>query len=129
MFFELLQVALGNRERLSKVPSEKEWEGIYDDSGWQAVTGILLHGIDRLPVDQRPSQVFLLQWLGEGQIIEQQNRVMDERCSQVLKMLDEQGLKGTILKGQGVARLYDVRCKKEDVVARLKAFMESEARS
>ena len=106
MFFELLQVALGNRERLSRVPSDKEWEEIYDESGRQAVTGLLLHGIDRLPAEQRPSQALLLQWIGEGQVIEQQNRVLDERCCQLLKNLEEQGVRGTILKGQGIDLLY-----------------------
>ena len=114
-FFELLQVALGNRERLSRIPAAEEWEGIYEESVRQAVTGILLHGIDRLPAKQRPLQVLLLQWIGEGQMIEQQNLMMDKHCCQLLKMLEEQGLKGSILKGQGIARLYDVRGKKDDV--------------
>lgn len=106
LFFELLQVSLGNRNRLSRAPSEKEWEEIYDESGRQAVTGILLHGIDRLPAEQRPSQAVLLQWIGEGQIIEQQNRLLDERCCQLLNNLEVHGLKGAILKGQGIAKLY-----------------------
>lgn len=106
-FFELLQVALGSRERLSRVPTSDEWEEIYEESGRQAVTGILLHGIDRLPVEQRPSQMFLLQWIGEGQIIEQQNLMMDKRCVLLLKKLDEYGLHGSILKGQGISLLYD----------------------
>lgn len=107
MFFELLQVALGNRERLSRSPSEKEWEEIHDESGRQAVMGILLHGIDRLPAEQRPSQVLLFQWIGEGQMIELQNRVLDERCEVLLKKLEKYGLHGTILKGQGIAKLYN----------------------
>ena len=105
LFFDLLQVALGKRERLSRVPSAKEWEEIYEESGRQAVTGILLHGIDRLPAGQRPSQVFLLQWIGEGQIIEKQNRLLDERCVDLLKELEDYGLRGAILKGQGIACL------------------------
>ena len=107
LFFELLQIALGNRERLSAVSSAKEWAAIYDESERQAVTGILLHGIDRLPAEQRPSQAFLLQWIGVGQMVERRNRLMDERCGKLLKMLDEHGLCGTILKGQGIALLYD----------------------
>lgn len=106
MLFELLQVALGNRERLSSVPSTKEWAEIYGESERQAVTGILLHGIERLPAEQRPSQTILLQWIGIGQIIEQRNRVMDKRCGELLEKLNDYGLRGTILKGQGIARLY-----------------------
>lgn len=51
--------------------------------------------------------MFLLQWIGEGQIIEQQNLMMDKRCVLLLKKLDEYGLHGSILKGQGISLLYD----------------------
>ena len=92
MFFELLQVALGNRERLSRTPTVDEWEEIYEESGRQALTGILLHGIDRLPAEQRPSQDFLLQWIGDGQLIEQQNLMMDKRCVKLFRKMEEQGI-------------------------------------
>lgn len=107
LFFELLQASLGNRDSLSAVPTPDEWTAIYDECERQAVTGILLHGIDRLPAEQRPSQVFLLQWIGEGQMIEQQNLMMDKRCLNLLKMLKKRDLYGSILKGQGIALLYD----------------------
>ncbi|WP_170857818.1 nucleotidyltransferase family protein [Xylanibacter ruminicola] len=106
LFFELLQVALGNRERLSHVPTPEDWMGVYDESEWQAVTGILLHGIDRLPVEQRPPQDILLQWIGVGQMIEQRNHLMDKRCIELLTKLKDAGLTPTILKGQGIAQLY-----------------------
>jgi len=108
LFFELLQVVLGNRERLCLVPTAAEWTQIYAESERQAVTGILLYGIDRLPVEQRPPQALLLQWIGVGQMIEQRNRVMDERCVELLGRIREVGLRGTILKGQGIARLYNL---------------------
>lgn len=107
LFFELLQVAIENRERLSSVPFAKEWAEIYGESERQAVTGLLLHGIERLPAEQRPSQAILLQWIGIGQMIEQRNHVMDERCVDLLGKLTDYGLRGTILKGQGIAQLYD----------------------
>lgn len=107
MFFELLQVALGNRECLSRIPSNKEWADLYDESERQAVTGILLQGIEQLPAEQRPSQEVLLQWIGVGQMIEQQNHLLDERCVELLGRIKKAGLHGTVLKGQGIARLYD----------------------
>lgn len=106
LFFELLQVALGNREKLSNVPTPEGWMGVYDESERQAVTGILLHGIDRLPVEQRPPQDILLQWIGVGQMIEQRNHLMDGRCIELLRRLNDAGLTPTILKGQGIAQLY-----------------------
>ena len=42
IFFELMQIAVGNREGLSHIPSRKEWAELYDESERQAVTGILL---------------------------------------------------------------------------------------
>lgn len=106
MFFELLQVALGNRERLSCMPTPVEWLDLYDESERQAVTGILLHGIERLSAEQRPSPEVLLQWIGVGQMIEQQNHQMNECCKWLLDKLKNAGLDGTILKGQGIAQLY-----------------------
>lgn len=107
LFFELLQVALGNREKLSRVPSAQEWYELYVEAERQAITGILLHGIEKLPTEQRPSRAFLLQWIGVGQMIEQRNQLLDARCVQLLKKLDDCGLHGSILKGQGVALLYE----------------------
>ena len=106
LFFELLQVALGNRERLSVVPSAEEWTEIYAESERQAVTGILLHGIERLPAEQRPAKVFLLQWIGVGQFIKQQNSLLNDRCQELTSNLSAAGLHPTILKGQGVAQYY-----------------------
>lgn len=106
LFFELLQVALGNRDRLSKAPSAEEWEEIYAESERQAVTGILLHGIEKLPAEQRPAKVFLLQWIGVGEIIKQRNSLLNGRCKELTSNLSAAGLHSTILKGQGVAQYY-----------------------
>lgn len=106
LFFELLQVTLGNRERLSVVPSAEEWTEIYAESERQAVTGILLHGIEKLPAEQRPAKVFLLQWIGVGEIIKQQNSLLNGRCKELTSNLSAAGLHPTILKGQGIAQCY-----------------------
>lgn len=106
LFFELLQIALGNPERLSVVPSAEEWTEIYAESERQAVTGILLHGIEKLPAEQRPAKVFLLQWIGVGEIIKQQNSLLNDRCKELTSNLSAAGLHPTILKGQGIAQCY-----------------------
>ena len=107
LFFELLQISLDNGGAFSHTPTVKEWEEMYDEAERQAVTGILLHAIEKLPAEQRPSQVFLLQWIGIGQMIEQQNHLLDERCVELLGRIQDAGLYGSILKGQGIALLYD----------------------
>lgn len=106
LFFELLHAALGNRRSFSRIPSSAEWVEIYAESERQAITGILLHGIERLPVEQRPPQAFLLQWIGVGQMIEQQNSLLNSRCKELISNMSAAGLHPTILKGQGVAQYY-----------------------
>lgn len=106
LFFELLQISLDNGGAFSHTPTVKEWEEMYDEAERQAVTGILLQGIEKLPAEQRPSQEFLLQWIGIGQMIEQQNHLLDERCVDLLGRIQDAGLHGSILKGQGIALLY-----------------------
>ena len=100
-------MALGTRERLSRVPSSSEWEGLYDEADRQAIVGLLLCGLERLPAEQLPPLEVKLQWIGETQMVEFQNKVMDKRCVEMLGMLEKAGLRGTVLKGQGIARLYD----------------------
>ena len=106
LFFELLQIALGNRERLSVVPSAEEWTEMYAESERQAVIGILLHGIERLSAEQRPAKVFLLQWIGVGEIIKQRNSLLNGLCKELTSNLSAAGLHPTILKGQGIAQCY-----------------------
>lgn len=50
LFVELLQVALGRREGLSRVPSAAEWEALYEEAGKQAIVGVMLCGLERLAV-------------------------------------------------------------------------------
>ena len=114
LFFELLQVALGNRESFCRVPSDEEWMVLYDESERQAVTGILLHGIERLKANKDGTdytdllpQELLLQWIGISEQIRQGNLLLTKRCKQLQRKVSEFGYHSSILKGQGVALYYD----------------------
>ena len=48
-FFELLQVAIGTRERLSTTLSPDEWEQLYVIAKEQTLTGIAFAALERLP--------------------------------------------------------------------------------
>lgn len=105
-FHELLQISLGSRNSFSGVPLAEEWIALYDESEKQSVSGIMLAGIERLPKAQRPPQELLLQWIGVGQMIEQQNKQVNERCVDIVKVFAESGFKSCILKGQGNSLMY-----------------------
>lgn len=73
LLLELLQVAIGTRDCLSRTPSDAEWAKLYNASQTQAVVGIMADGLERLPQDQLPKKELLLQWIGMCQMIEAQN--------------------------------------------------------
>lgn len=106
LFFELLQVAVGTRERLSCCPDAAEWNRIQDLAVKQTLVGVLMDGLDRLPAEQRPPKSFLLKWIGLTQYIEQQNAVMDIRTREVVSGLENDGFRCAVLKGRGLAQLY-----------------------
>ena len=109
LFFELIQVAIGRRERLSHTPTEMEWRELYALAEKQAVIGICFCGVQRL---QRlgydiPMDLYM-KWLGMAAKIQQRNELMNRRCVEAQRMLTEEGMKSCILKGQGVAELYEI---------------------
>ena len=126
LFIELLQIALGVRDDLSRVPSAVEWQCLFDEAQRQAIAGILACGIERLPKEQQP---LTLQ-------IEQRNALTTKVCGEVVGQMEKDGLRCCVLKGQANHRYYpegmgnrrncgdvdvwvqkksDVRCKKSDV--------------
>lgn len=118
LFVELIQIALGTRTVLSRIPSENEWQQIYETAAKQSLVGVVLHGIEELRaknVELSVPKMLLLQWIGEVQMIEQQNKKLNEAAEHLTRIFKNGGLRSCVLKGQGVTRLYDVRCKKSDV--------------
>lgn len=45
LFFEFLQVAIGRRDLLSKVPTADEWGAIYGMSVKQSLVGVCFRGV------------------------------------------------------------------------------------
>ena len=111
LLFELIQVAIGSRERLSRVPSSKEWKALFNECSKQSVSGVALVGIDKMMAsDARSLEYFplelKLEWIGVGEQIRVQNKVANQRCVEVTKMFEEAGFNSCILKGQGNAMMY-----------------------
>lgn len=106
LFFELLQIALGNRERLSVTPSEAEWTELFSFAQEQTLVGIAFTGIELLPVEQRPPKMLLMQWYSLANLIKVRNAEQDRKSLAVANRFLKDGFKSVILKGQGMAQLY-----------------------
>lgn len=109
LFFELIQVAIGRRERLSHTPTEMEWRELYAMAEKQAVIGICFCGVQRfqrlgydIPMD------LYMKWLGMAAKIQQRNEVVNAQCVEVQKMMEKAGFRTYIMKGQGNSALYRV---------------------
>lgn len=108
LFYELLQVAIGNRNELSHTPASEEWRELYHLALRQALVGIAFRGVEQLPEHQRPPKTLLMQWYVAAERIKVMNSDLDRKALAVANKFLEEGFRSVILKGQGVAKLYQV---------------------
>ena len=110
LFKDLLQVSVGKCQDLTSVPSETEWKDLYRIAYNQALLGVCYVGISQLPSAQQAYLTLELkqQWLAMAAQIQKRNELMNERCAQLQQMVNNAGLKACVLKGQGVAEIYNV---------------------
>lgn len=106
LFFELLQIAIGNRQCLSTVPSNEEWQSLFQMSQKQSLVGIAFLGLQALPMEQRPLRALVLQWYSIAMQIQQRNKLTTEVCHQLVGSLEQDGFRSCIMKGQANHRYY-----------------------
>lgn len=109
LFFELIQVTIGRRNSLSRVPSSEAWNLLFNISVKQAVAGVCFCGLQRLPANQLSElpKRLMMQWFALAEGIKKRNVQMNNLCVELLQMMNNEGLRCAILKGQGVAALYN----------------------
>ena len=65
LFYELLQVSVGNKVCLSQTPSADEWGVLYAIAKKQSLVGVCFAGIRKLVLqEQAPEDMLYLTWLG-----------------------------------------------------------------
>lgn len=87
-----------------------DWDEVYRLAEEQSVVGVVLAGIERLKNDNpnfNISQEFLLQWIGEVQMIEQQNKAMNCFVDDLIEKMRKADIYTLLVKGQGVAQCYE----------------------
>lgn len=108
LFFELLKVAIGSAKCLSHTPTTDEWDELYAMAIKQSLVGICFAGVQKLQEQQQsPSEEQYLQWMGMAANILQWNEVVNKQCAEIQKKFSDCGFRSCILKGQGVAQLYN----------------------
>ena len=87
-----------------------DWEKVYQMAEEQSVVGLVLAGIERLRnvnLHLGLDQELLLQMIGEVQIIEQQNKSLNDYLAKLIEGLRENDVYTILVKGQGIAQCYE----------------------
>ena len=121
IFYQLIRVAIGTQESsstglragLSRLPSETEWEELFEMAVKQSLVGICFCGIHQLGADSDEGYVQIgmsedlyFDWMGTAAQINMKNDLVNEQCVELQKRLAAEGFRSSILKGQAVAMLY-----------------------
>ena len=108
--FSLLRAGLWEREPddLSPFPlTDAQWWEVYRMSVRQTVAGIVFRGLHHLPEEYLPADALMIHWVAKADRIERKNRRMDAALRLLLQRMGREGLHPLLLKGQGVAALYE----------------------
>lgn len=112
LFFELLQVTIGNRKEFSNIPSVEEWKELFALSKKQALTAVAMVGVTKLNRANDygaslgiPETVYL-KWLGLTAKVAQRNKLVSEACVKLVRQYAHDGIATCILKGQGNIEYY-----------------------
>ena len=120
IFLELLKVGLWGDLKF-KVEGLKfkdfqslDWDEVYHLAQEQAVQGLVLQGIEavheswlKVHGSSLISQMLLLQWIGEVQMLEQQNKAMNQFIAELIEKLRKADIYALLVKGQGVAQCFE----------------------
>lgn len=107
IFFELLQIALRQKESLSRIPSEEEWHSLFKEAQKQGLVAVVFEGVKFLGEQGvKPPFDVLMQWIAESEIIKSRNKHSNQVAVKVTHFFEQKGFRTCVLKGQGNTMYY-----------------------
>ena len=108
LFFELLRVAIGQLDCLSRGPSFEEWNGIYHTAQRHGLVGVCYKGVERLfDFGLRAPQDLSIDWMADAEMLREEQEMYENRCEKLVKKLAERKLHAAVMNGLGVRRYGD----------------------
>ena len=102
MFFEFLQVAIGNRKSLSFSIADGDWHRLFEFCKKQALIGIGFTAVEKLhSIGVVCPATLRMQWTALALQIERKNEKITKQCVELAKKYEHDGFQCCILKGQG----------------------------
>ena len=108
LFFELMQVSVGQLDCVSRFPEPDEWQKFYNMAKQQAVIGICYHGVTKLfEYGLVAPQELSLDWMAEAEDIREHNRGETRRLITLQEELQKHHLRSSVMTGPGLTRFYN----------------------
>ncbi len=108
LFFELMQVAVGQLDCVERGPSPEEWQELYTLAQQQSVAAICYRSVVALfEYGLRAPQDLSLDWMAEAEDLKEQNRGTAKRLVALQQELEGHGVRSSFLTGAVLARFYD----------------------
>lgn len=116
IFFELIRVSIGTQSYLTQIPSVCEWQELYKLAKKQSIVGVCFVGVQKLKkaddenatgVTAELPEMLYIKWMGMAAKIQRSNEKMDLYTQKALEHFRKEGFGCTVLKGQGVEKLYE----------------------
>ena len=108
LFFELMQVSLGQLDCVSRFPEPNEWQKFYELAKKQAVIGVCYHGVTKLfDYGLVAPQELSLDWMAEAEEIKEVNRGRTRKLIALQEELQKHHLRSSVMTGPGLTRFYD----------------------
>ena len=108
LFFEMMQVSVGQLDCVSRFPEPNEWQKFYELAKKQAVIGICYHGVTKLfDYGLVAPQELSLDWMAEAEEIKEVNRGRTRKLITLQEELQKHHLRSSVMTGPGLTRFYD----------------------
>lgn len=100
LFFELLRVAIGQMDCLSRGPLADEWHGIYRTAQRHGLTELCYKGMERLfDYGLRAPQDLSIDWMADAEAIHESQELLNSRREKLVKKLDERKIRAAVMNG------------------------------
>lgn len=107
IFFELVRIVLGKREKLTRMPSDDEWYKLFLTCQKQAIAAFVFPTLDKMnKAGQKVPVGLVYEWIALSEQVKAQNELMNREAARLTSLFEKEGHKTVILKGQANARLY-----------------------
>lgn len=106
ILFKLLRLSLGREEEFPLL-DEASWQEVYDLAKEHALLGVIFRGIEALPDEKWPPKKLSMREYSQVKFIRGRNESLDKLSRIVCDRLRSDGLDCVLIKGQGLAALYD----------------------